>query len=203
MAQRFQDQFGNPQGLGGRLAGWLMALTNRDLNTWAVDQLAVRPGDCVLEIGFGPGLALQALARRARNGHVDGIDVSPLMVDQAARRNATMVQAGRVRLQTAEVSALPFESGRFDRVLAVNNVQFWPSLADDLREVARVMRPGATLAIVLQPRQAPSAADILAVRDDLSAQVAAVGYRRVRSAVASLSPMPAFAVLGERPPTYM
>ncbi|NNJ11605.1 class I SAM-dependent methyltransferase [Chloroflexales bacterium ZM16-3] len=199
MAERFHDQFGNPHGLGGRLAGWLMALTNRDLNTWAVDQLAVRPGDHVLEIGFGPGLAVQTLARRARHGQVDGIDVSPLMVEQAVRRNATMVKAGRVRLQTGVVSALPFEDGSFDRVLAVNNVQFWPSLADDLREVARVMRPGATLAIVLQPRQAPSADDVLAVRDDLSAQVASVGYRRVRSAVAPGAPMPAFAVLGERP----
>jgi ubiquinone/menaquinone biosynthesis C-methylase UbiE len=199
MAQRFQDQFGNPRGLGGRLAGWLMALTNRDLNAWAIDQLAVRPGDHVLEIGFGPGLAVQALARRARGGSIEGVDVSPLMVEQAARRNAAMVKAGRVRLRVGAVSALPFDAGRFDKVLAVNNVQFWPELADDLREVARVLRPGGTLAIVLQPRQAPSAADVLAVRDDLLASVAAAGYRRVRSAVTPGAPMPAFAVLGERP----
>lgn len=199
MTQRFRDQFGNPQGLGGQLAGWLMALTNRDLNTWAVDQLAVRPGDCVLEIGFGPGLAIQTLAKRVRNGHVDGIDVSPLMVEQAIRRNAAMAKAGRVRLRAAEVSALPFEDGRFDRVLAVNNVQFWPNLGDDLREVARVMRPGGTLAIVLQPRQAPSAAEVLGVRDDLLAQIQTLGYRRARSAVLQIAPMPAFAVLGERP----
>ncbi len=199
MAQRFQDQFGNPHGMGGRLAGWLMALTNRDLNAWAIDQLAVRPGDHVLEIGFGPGLAVQALARRARNGSVEGVDVSPLMVEQAIRRNAAMVKAGRVSLRVGAVSALPYDVGRFDKVLAVNNVQFWPQLADDLREVARVMRPSGVLAIVLQPRHAPSAADVLAVRDDLIAQVRAVGYRRVRSAVTSSSPMPAFVVLGDRP----
>jgi ubiquinone/menaquinone biosynthesis C-methylase UbiE len=198
MTQLFQDQFGNPQGLGGRLAGWLMALTNRDLNTWAVDQLTVRPGDHVLEIGFGPGLAIQALARRARHGMIEGVDISPLMVEQAIHRNAAMVKAGRVRLQVGAVSALPFADSCFERVLAVNNVQFWPSLGDDLREVARVLRPGGTLAIVLQPRQAPSAADVLAVRDDLIAQLTAIGYRRVHSAVTSIAPMPAFAVLGER-----
>lgn len=198
MTQRFHDQFGNPQGLAGRLAGWLMALTNRDLNTWAVDQLAVRPGDRVLEIGFGPGLAIQTLARRARHGIVEGVDVSPLMVEQATRRNSAMVRSGRVRLQLGSVSALPYEAACFERVLAVNNVQFWPSLSDDLREVARVLRPAGVLAIVLQPRQAPSAADVLAVRDDLLAQLTASGYRRVRSAVTSLAPMPAFVVLGER-----
>jgi ubiquinone/menaquinone biosynthesis C-methylase UbiE len=199
MAQRFREQFGNPQGLGGRLAGWLMALTNRDLNAWAIDQLSVRPADHVLEIGFGPGLAIQALARRARSGHVQGVDISPLMVEQAGRRNAAMLQAGRVRLQVGSVSALPFEAASFHRALAVNNVQFWPQLPADLAEVARVLRPGGTLAIVLQPRQAPSAADVLAVRDDLVARVQTAGYRNVRSAVADLDPMPAFAVLGERP----
>ncbi|EFO81607.1 hypothetical protein OSCT_0537 [Oscillochloris trichoides DG-6] len=199
MSQRFHDQFGNPQGLAGRLAGWLMALTNRDLNTWAVDQLAVRPADHVLEIGFGPGLAVQALARRARHGLVEGVDVSPLMVEQATRRNAAMVKAGRVRLQIGSVSTLPYAERSFDRVLAVNNVQFWSNLSDDLREVARVLRPAGTLAIVLQPRQAPSTADVLAVRDDLLIQLEAAGYRRVRSAVNPLAPMPAFAVLGERP----
>ncbi|NTV64529.1 MAG: methyltransferase domain-containing protein [Oscillochloris sp.] len=199
MTQLFNDQFGNPQGLAGRLAGWLMALTNRDLNAWAVDQLAVRPGDHVLEIGFGPGLAIQALTRRARHGLIEGLDVSPLMVEQANRRNAAMVKAGRVRLQLGSVSALPYQDGSFERILAVNNVQFWPNLGDDLREVARVLRPGGTLAIVLHPRQAPSAADVLSVRDDLLSQLELIGYRRVRSAVNSLAPMPAFAVLGERP----
>ncbi len=198
MSQRFHDQFGYPQGLAGRLAGWLMALTNRDLNTWAVDQLAVRPSDHVLEIGFGPGLAVQTLARRARHGLVEGVDVSPLMVEQATRRNAAMVKAGRVRLQIGSVSTLPYAERSFDRVLAVNNVQFWTNLSDDLHEVARVLRPGGTLAIVLQPRRAPSTADVLAVRDDLLTQLDAAGYRRVRSAVNPLSPMPAFAVLGER-----
>lgn len=198
MTDRFRDQFGNPQGLAGHLAGWLMALSNRDLNAWAVDQLAVRPNDRVLEIGFGPGLAIQMLARRARNGLVAGIDVSPLMVEQAERRNTAAVRAGKVALRAANVAALPYEDASFEKALAVNNVQFWPDLETNLREVARVLRPGGTLGIVLQPRQAPSEAEVLAVRDELVERVRAASYRRVRSIVTPLRPMLAFVVLGER-----
>jgi len=175
-----------------------MALSNRQLNTWSVDLLALRPADSVLEIGFGPGLAVQALARRVRRGRVAGVDVSTLMVRQAARRNAAAIRAGQVELHEAGVSSLPFPDASFDKVLAVNNVQFWPSLPDDLQEVRRVLRPGGSLAIVLQPRWAPSEADVLAVRDELAAQVRAASYANVRSVVAPLQPMPAFAVIGAR-----
>lgn len=198
MSDGRSEQYGHPRGLGGQIAGWLMALSNRQLNTWSVDLLGVRPTDDVLEIGFGPGLAVQALARRARRGHVAGVDVSALMVRQASGRNAAAIRAGQVDLREAGVSSLPFPEASFDKVLAVNNVQFWPSLPDDLREVRRVLRPGGLLAIVLQPRWAPSEADVLAVRDELLAQVRAAGYGEARSVVAPMKPMPAFAVLGVR-----
>lgn len=196
MSDGLSDQFGHPRGLGGRVAGWLMALSNRQLNAWAVDLLVVRPSDHVLEIGFGPGLAVQALSRRARRGRVAGVDVSALMVRQASGRNAAAIRAGQVELREGGVSDLPYPDSSFDKALAVNNVQFWPNLPEDLGEVRRVLRPGGVLAIVLQPRWAPSEAEVLAVRDDLAAQVRAAGYTDVRTVVTPMQPMPAFAVLG-------
>jgi ubiquinone/menaquinone biosynthesis C-methylase UbiE len=194
----FQNQFGHPHGLAGHVAGWLMALSNRELNTWAVDLLHIRPDDRVLEIGFGPGLGIQELARRARRGRICGVDISPLMLRQAAHRNAAAVRSGHVVLREAGVSALPFEAASLEKVLAVNNVQFWPRLDDDLREVARVLVPGGVLAVVLQPRHAPSEEAILAARDELLGRVRASGYTRVESVVTALKPMPAFAVLGRK-----
>ena len=60
-------QFGHPHGFGGRAAGWVMATrgSNRERNIWAVGLLDVQPHDRVLEIGFGPGVAIQEFARRA------------------------------------------------------------------------------------------------------------------------------------------
>ena len=53
-------QFGHPRGTAGSVAGWVMAhrSSNRRRNNWVVSLLDVQPGERVLEIGFGPGLAV-------------------------------------------------------------------------------------------------------------------------------------------------
>jgi SAM-dependent methyltransferase len=58
--------------------------SNRKRNRLVVALLGVQPQDHVLEIGFGPGLAIRELARRATDGFVLGIDPSEVMVSQAA-----------------------------------------------------------------------------------------------------------------------
>lgn len=152
--RRIVAQFGRPVGIGGRLAGWIMARrpSNRVRNLWSVDLLAIRPDDHVLEIGFGPGLAVQALAGRVRTGKVCGLDHSTLMVEQARRRNAVAVGEGRVELRLGSADDVAAFGGEFDKVLAVNVVQFWDDPVAVLRRVRRVMRPGATIALTFQPR---------------------------------------------------
>jgi trans-aconitate methyltransferase len=49
----------------------------------------VQPSDRVPEIGFGPGVAVRAIARRTTRGKVVGINRSAVMRAQAARRNAS------------------------------------------------------------------------------------------------------------------
>ncbi len=58
--QRLVAQFRQPRGLPGQLAGLVMAMrpSNRARNRWTVELLDLQPGDRLLEIGFGPGLAI-------------------------------------------------------------------------------------------------------------------------------------------------
>jgi methyltransferase family protein len=103
-------QFGHPRGTAGKVAGWVMAhrSSNRQRNKWVVSLLDVRPTDRVLEVGFGPGLAIAELSRRIGDpGHVYGIDHSDVMLRQAARRNAAAIRAGRITLTRASVDQLP------------------------------------------------------------------------------------------------
>src|SRR3954452_12059034 len=99
----------HPQGVVGWANGWMFALrpSNRQRNIWAVSLLDVRPTDRVLEIGFGPGIAIAEFAGRATQGHVFGVDHSQAMVRQATRRNAAAVRAHRVHLTRASVEQLP------------------------------------------------------------------------------------------------
>src|SRR6266568_5229436 len=92
----------HPRGAAGSVTGWEMAHrpSNRQRSGWVVSLLGVQPADQVLEIGFGPGLAVAELDR-AGAGHVYGIDHSAVMLRQASRRNAAAIRAGRVTLINA------------------------------------------------------------------------------------------------------
>jgi len=143
-----------PRGTAGSVTGWVFAHrpSNRQRNRWVVSLLAVQPADQVLEIGFGPGVAVAELVR-AGAGHVYGIDHSAVMLRQASRRNAAAIRAGRVTLIKATVDQLPAAfDGPFDAILAVNSLGFWPAPAERLAELRRRLGPGGRIAIVSQPR---------------------------------------------------
>ena len=67
----------NARGVG-RLAGWIMAhrRSNIERNRWTVGLLDIQETDHVLELGFGPGLAIEQVACLATKGRVVGIDHS-------------------------------------------------------------------------------------------------------------------------------
>ena len=147
-------QFGRPTGLWGIAAGLLMAhrTSNRRRNAWAVSLLDVRRDDRVLELGFGPGLAIRELSRIAAEGYVCGIDHSELMLRWARRRNADGLRRGVVDLRLGSVDELPAFDALFDKILAVNAMMFWGEPVARLAELRRLLRPGGLIAVAYQPR---------------------------------------------------
>jgi SAM-dependent methyltransferase len=176
-------QFGRPSGLGGRAAGLLMAhrSSNRTRNAWAVSLLDVRPDDRVLEIGFGPGLAIRELSRIAHAGYVCGIDHSEVMVRKARRRNADGFRRGLVDLRLGSVDALPAFDAPFDKILAVNALLFWHEPDARVEALRRLLRPGGLLAVAHQPR-GPGASDEAAGAEGraMAATLARAGFSDVR-----------------------
>jgi ubiquinone/menaquinone biosynthesis C-methylase UbiE len=149
---RLFEQFGRPSGLLGRLAGYVMARSEAD-DRWVVELLDVQPHDRVLEVGFGPGVAVALIAERATSGLVAGVDPSKVMVRQATRRNGAGVRAGRVELRLGTVSDLPHPDGHFTKACAIHSLYFWPSLDDGLRELHRVLAPGGLLVLAVRMRR--------------------------------------------------
>lgn len=145
-----QRQFRLPRGVFGRLAGWYMARENRHLNEMAIEWLDVRSNDDVLEIGFGPGHGLELLITTTPARTVTGLDPSSEMADQALARNYDAVQASRLRVLVGVVEAMPFADGQFSRVVAVSNFHVWPSRAQGLDEIRRVLRPRGKLVLALR-----------------------------------------------------
>src|SRR2546426_9124300 len=111
--QRFTQtvgrQFGRPRGPLGWIVARLMRRGNAPLNLWMVELLDVAPGDRVLEVGFGPGVALAELLARASDGFVAGVDASELMVRQARSRHANAIAAGRLEIRHGDAGSLPYD----------------------------------------------------------------------------------------------
>jgi SAM-dependent methyltransferase len=191
-----------PHGAAGHVTGWVFAHrpSNRQRNRWVVSLLGVRPTDQVLEIGFGPGVAIAELAR-AGAGHVYGIDHSGVMVRQASRRNAAAIRAGRVTLIRASVDQLPPAlDGPFDAILAVNTLAFWPAPGQRLAELRRRLAPGGRIAIVSQPRCHGATADTSrGAAREIEDLLSDAGLTRLSTQTLPLSP-PVACVLAVRCP---
>jgi ubiquinone/menaquinone biosynthesis C-methylase UbiE len=143
--------FGRPKGILGRLGGVIMAHMNQQCAAWAIDLLGIQPNDRVLEVGFGPGVGIQLLARSVSGGYIAGVDPSAEMVRQAKARNVKAIEGGRVDLRYGSVESLPFEDKTFDKALAINSMQVWPDAVAGLQEVRRIMKPGGKIALGFTP----------------------------------------------------
>jgi ubiquinone/menaquinone biosynthesis C-methylase UbiE len=161
--------FGRPTGLLGRIGGLILARTNRKAAASAIALLDVRPGDRVLEIGFGPGVGIEILAQRVPPGMVAGVDPSAEMVSQATARNARAIRDGRVELHRASADRLPFAADAFDKVVAINSMQIWPDGVAGMREVRRVLKAGGRVVLAFTPYAGQSNAAV-------SAAIAAAGF---------------------------
>lgn len=144
---RLHRAFAQPAGVLGVIGGVVMAIENRSTNHDVVDRLDLRPGDRVLEIGCGPGVATRSAVRRvARSGHVIAVDPSETMI----RLAATLSRRSRDRIQWKPGSAeqLPVEDASVDVAFAVNSWHHWGDHTGALRELDRVLAPNGRVTVV-------------------------------------------------------
>lgn len=116
----------------------------------ALEAAAVRPGEAVLEVAFGPGRTLVELARRAGpTGRVHGVDVAPGMHEQARRALARAGLTG-VELHRGDARALPLPDAAFDLVYNAYMLDLIPlsDMPSILAEFRRVLRPGGRLVLL-------------------------------------------------------
>ncbi|MFJ3903630.1 class I SAM-dependent methyltransferase [Streptomyces sp. NPDC090025] len=110
----------------------------------AVADIGLRAGDAVLDAGCGTGRALPALrAAVGPAGMVIGADLTPEMLAEAVRAG----RDGAATLLLTDVARLPLRDGALDAVFGAGLISHLAAPAEDLRELARVVRPGGRLAL--------------------------------------------------------
>ena len=115
----------------------------------AVDIAAPQPGEQVLDVCCGTGVAVRlALPRVAPGGSVAGLDIDPAMIE-VARSLARSPDGATVDWHCASAQAMPFESKTFDLVFCLQGLQFLPDCTAGLAEIRRVMKPGGRLVAIV------------------------------------------------------
>ncbi|HZX37667.1 MAG TPA: methyltransferase domain-containing protein, partial [Streptomyces sp.] len=110
----------------------------------AVTELGLHPGDRVLDAGCGTGRALPPLRSAVGpQGTVIGADLTPAMLAAALR--AGRGDSGQLLL--TDVARLPLRAESLDAVFAAGLIAHLPQPDVNLRELARVVRPGGRLAL--------------------------------------------------------
>ena len=127
--------------------GWLLSFgQDRRWRRAMVSQIKATPSHRILDVATGTGLVASELIRRY-GCSVVGLDQSEDMLRRASRRLASEPHLSkRLELVTGEAERLPFADGEFDAVTVGYLLRYVDDPAVTIRELARVVKPGGTIA---------------------------------------------------------
>jgi ubiquinone/menaquinone biosynthesis C-methylase UbiE len=137
-----------------KMSGWYDALSGsseKKFRDIGLQQLNVHAGETALEIGFGTGHALVALARAVgETGKVYGVDLSEGMWRMASERIHAAGFSNRVELTCRDALHLPFAENFFDAVFMSFTLELFdtPEIPAVLSECRRVLRQGGRIGVV-------------------------------------------------------
>jgi demethylmenaquinone methyltransferase / 2-methoxy-6-polyprenyl-1,4-benzoquinol methylase len=111
-----------------------------------VSRVDLGPGDRVLDVATGTGAVALQLVRKHGYCTVVGLDQSPEMLAAAEQRIARAGRSDQIELVEGHADDLPFDDGAFDALTFTYLLRYVDDPAATLREMARVVRPGGTVA---------------------------------------------------------
>lgn len=146
---RAARQCRRPSDRAGRQVLLRMNASHAAVTQWGLGHIPIEENFTILDVGCGGGRTIDLLASRTR-GKVYGVDYSEVSVDTTRKMNERAIAEGRVNIQHASVSQLPFQDATFDIAIAVETHYYWPDLPRDVREVMRVLKHGGMFLIIAE-----------------------------------------------------
>jgi ubiquinone/menaquinone biosynthesis C-methylase UbiE len=182
------DAYGSP--LARLLLGDSFHPGGRALTKKLIRSLHVGPGHVAVDVACGIGTSALELALQT-GCRVVGVDLSPTNVREASEAADSNGIQDRVRFVVGDAEALPLDSASVDGVLCECALCTFPDRRGAVRELARVLKPGARLAL------SDVTADESVLPDELrtlQAWVACIAAARPADEIAALLESEAFSV---------
>lgn len=136
-----------PEGKIGEQMLERMNKSHEPLRKFGLPLIPWRKGMRILDVGCGGGATIAEMLQLSEDSMIDGVDYSPVSVQQTIEMNKAFVGT-RCRVQQADVAELPFEEETFDLVTAMETVYFWPDIKTAFGEIRRVLKPGGMFVII-------------------------------------------------------
>ena len=165
------------------------AAYERMMGTWSrlagesfLGWLMLPSGLQCLDVGCGNGAFTELLIERCAPAHVQGIDPSGAQLGFARARH----KAGVAQFQQGNALALPCPDNSFDAAIMALVIFFVPDPAKGVAEMARVVRPGGTVAAYawdMVGRASPI--------DPFQSEISALGHKSLRAPAADASSLQA------------
>ena len=171
-AKALASQLKCPMGDTGQELAHSLNLWNLPMIVSALNALGIEEDDRILEAGPGNGGLLNYVLSLAENLHYDGVEISPLMYEQARAANNVFIAEGLAEYALYDGVNLPYEDGIFTKVLSVNTVYFWEEPAWLLAEKDFMK----TLPFTKYGFALYNAADIVALTQELPLHTVAVQH---------------------------
>ncbi|MGE5680264.1 MAG: class I SAM-dependent methyltransferase [Bacillota bacterium] len=141
MFHTLQKQLKKPSGLLGIIVAKMMERRNRKYYYKVIQEMEIRNGDKILEIGYGPGDGIELFARNY-DCQITGIDFSELMYKKASERNKKYIDSGKVHLKYGDLLNADLGIEKFDKVVCLNVVYFWNDLNEAFKKIISLLNDG-------------------------------------------------------------
>ena len=117
----------------------------------ALEQLQIKQGETILEIGFGTGHCLKQIAEKVgANGKAYGVDISSGMLEVTGNRLKKHGFLDRVELYRGDAMEMSYVDNKFDAVFMSFTLELFdtPEIPKILNEIKRVLKPEGRLGVV-------------------------------------------------------
>jgi ubiquinone/menaquinone biosynthesis C-methylase UbiE len=146
-------QFKKPSGFLGTVISSLMIKGNRHEYDALIVDLDMHKGEKILEIGYGPGIGIELIAKEYDSCIIYGVDFSELMYKRATKRNKSFIDDLRVKLLFGDFLQTEIHANNFNKIFCLNVIYFWDDLKQPFEKIRLLLKNGGTFCFYMAKKE--------------------------------------------------